>query len=336
MSGDQAAPQESGEGARGGGWSAVPAANGATPADSRPRPVQVGLSTASAYPMSCADAFAMAGRIGYDGVEVMVWNDSLSQDVAALARLSDHYSVPILAIHAPCLLITQRVWGRDPWAKLERSCWMAKELGARTVVVHPPFRWQKDYAATFVEGVAELIEKTGVAIAVENMYPWRASKSRSVLAYLPGHDPTQFPYQYVTLDLSHAATAGDDPLAMTEALGSRLTHLHLADGNGSPKDEHLVPGRGRMPAAEVLNLMAAQNFDGLIVVEVNTRRCRTLAEREADLAECLNFARTHFTPVDEHLVDVERARPKQPEPVADWGAGDFLGDPRMSLPGSDR
>ena len=50
----------------------------------RPR---VALSTASVYPHTCADAFRFAADLGYDGVEVMVWTDPVSQDAAALARL---------------------------------------------------------------------------------------------------------------------------------------------------------------------------------------------------------------------------------------------------------
>ena len=96
--------------------------------------VRVALSSASVYPESTAAAFEMASRLGYDGVEVMVMNDTVSQDPEALRRLSDHYSTPILAIHAPCLLITQRVWGTDPWAKLVRARAAAETLGADTVV----------------------------------------------------------------------------------------------------------------------------------------------------------------------------------------------------------
>ena len=71
---------------------------------------KVGLSTASVYPENTAAAFELAAKLGYDGVEVMVWTDPTSQDPYALLRLSQHYQVPILAIHAPCLIITQRVW----------------------------------------------------------------------------------------------------------------------------------------------------------------------------------------------------------------------------------
>src|SRR3954467_3258346 len=173
----------------------------------------VALSTASVYPMNCADGFAIASELGYDGVEVMVWTDPVSQEAASLARLVDHYEIPLPAIHAPTLLVTQRVWGREPWAKLRRSCEMALELGAGTVVVHPPFRWQREYAGGFVDGVGELTEQYGVRVAVENMYPWRA-RGRELHAYLPGWDPLPHPYAHVTLDLSHTATAGADAFAM--------------------------------------------------------------------------------------------------------------------------
>ncbi|MCW2607404.1 MAG: hypothetical protein JWO60_2097 [Frankiales bacterium] len=82
---------------------------------------RVALATPSVYPQSTADAFETAARLGYDGVEVMVWHDPVSQDINALRRLSDYHEIPILSIHAPCLVICQRVWGNDPWAKLVRS-----------------------------------------------------------------------------------------------------------------------------------------------------------------------------------------------------------------------
>ena len=109
---------------------------------------RVGLSTSSVYPETTAAAFELAGALGYDGVEVMVGTDATSQDPDALKALVDHYEVPILSIHAPCLLVTQRVWGTDPWGKLQRAQAAAERLGADTVVVHPPFRWQRDYAGS--------------------------------------------------------------------------------------------------------------------------------------------------------------------------------------------
>jgi sugar phosphate isomerase/epimerase len=171
---------------------------------------------------------------------------------------------------------------------------MAHAVGAGVVVVHPPFRWQKQYAATFVDGIAALEESTGLRFAVENMYPWRASSRRGMEMYLPGWDPSDEPYANTTIDLSHAAIARSDPVAMARRLGDRLRHIHLTDGTGSAKDEHLVPGRGSTGAAEFLQHLGRTGFAGEIVVEINTRRCRDAAEREADLRESLEFAREHL------------------------------------------
>jgi sugar phosphate isomerase/epimerase len=252
----------------------------------------VALSTASVYPEGCAFAFSAAARLGYDAVEVMVWTDPVSQEAGALGALARLHGIRIASVHAPTLLLTQRIWGPDPWTKVDRSIELAQEVGADTVVLHPPFRWQKEYARDFVEGVAVREHDTGIRLAVENMFPWRA-RQREYQAYLPHWDPVPQPYDNVTLDLSHTATAGSDAMEMARALGSRLAHVHLADGLGSLKDEHLVPGRGAQPCAEFLERLAAQGFSGSVVVEVATRKLLP-EEREIALAESLAFARLHL------------------------------------------
>ncbi len=254
---------------------------------------RVALSTASVYPESTASAFEIASRLGYDGVEVMIWNDPVSQDVNALRRLSDHHQVPVLALHAPCLVITQRVWGTDPWVKLVRAKDAAEVLGAETVVVHPPFRWQRDYVRQFVGGIAQMHDETAVRFAVENMFPLRA-RGREVSAYAPDWDPTLEDFRDFTLDLSHTSVSRTDARVLREVMGDRLSHVHIADGTGAARDEHLVPGRGTQPCAEVLEGLARGGFAGLVVAEVSTRKSEDRAEREADLAEALAYTRLHL------------------------------------------
>lgn len=254
---------------------------------------KVALSTASCYPETCTTAFEMAADLGFDGVEVMVWTDPVSQDPDALRGLSERFGIPVLAIHAPCLLLTQRVWTSDPWTKLVRAQAAAERVGAQTVVVHPPFRWQRDYARGFVEGLQRMQDETDVRFAVENMFPWRA-RNREVAAYLPHWDLLELDSPTTTLDLSHTAVSGSDALEVLDVLGDRLAHVHLADGSGSNRDEHLVPGRGSQPCAEVLERLARNSYDGTVVLEVNTRRALNRDEREADLAEGLAFARLNL------------------------------------------
>src|SRR5690606_25609099 len=103
------------------------------------------LSTSSCYPASTESAFADAARLRYDGMEVMVWKWPETRDPGRLLAFAGTYGVPVLAIHSPTLLLTQRVWGTDAWGKIDRSVELAEAVGAEVVVVHPPFRWQREY-----------------------------------------------------------------------------------------------------------------------------------------------------------------------------------------------
>jgi sugar phosphate isomerase/epimerase len=256
--------------------------------------VPVLLSTSSVFPEPTAAAFEMAAALGYDGLEVMVWTDAVSQDAGALRGLAEHYGVPVRSIHAPCLLVTQRVWSPLPSERLRRSAELAQAVGASIVVVHPPFAWQREYARDFAVGLERLREAyPGVRFAVENMYPVRFGR-REFVPYAPGWDPTVAGFDAYTLDLSHCAASRSDALAMADAMGTALAHVHLGDGIGEGRDEHLVPGRGTQPCGELLSSLASRGFTGSVAVEVATRRAASRTEREADLAEALAFARGHL------------------------------------------
>lgn len=258
------------------------------------------MSTASSFPETTETAFAMAGQLGYDGMELMVLAEPLTQDADALRELMDRHQLPIVSIHSPCLLITSRVWSSDPLVKLARSLELAERVGALVVVVHPPFVWQRAAAANFTAAVAELQSRTAVKIAVENMFPVavgsRIAPGRlTVNTYRPHWNPVPARYAHYTLDLSHTATSGSNALALAQQMGDALTHVHLADGLGSTKDEHLVPGRGGQPCTELLERLVRNDFRGAVCVEISTRGI-SRRRREEDLAESLAFARLALDP----------------------------------------
>jgi sugar phosphate isomerase/epimerase len=165
-------------------------------------------------------------------------------------------------------------------------------------VVHPPFRWQRDYARDFEAGLNKLSADSGIAFAAENLYPLRPGGAE-VTAYAPHWNPVELDVTHATLDVSHAAVSGSDVLEMAGQLGPRLAHVHLGDGTkaGLP-DEHLVPGRGTQPCAELLGKLRADDYRGVVVLEVNTHRAADAAQRAADLAESLAFAREHLARQD--------------------------------------
>ena len=239
-----------------------------------PPPMPVALSTASVFPERTPDAFETAARLGYDGIEVMVTRRTRS---ARTPRCSASCPTITGSLSSPCtrpnLLITQRVWGREPWRKLVRSRELAETLGAKVVVVHPAFRWQREYARDFEERHRRGCgQETDVAFAVENLYPLRArgDRDRRVRAALePGGDGLRARHPgRLACGGVRLGRAGHG-----RALGDRLAHVHLADGTkpGLP-DEHLVPGRGTQPCAELLRWLVGAGYGGLVVLEVSTHR----------------------------------------------------------------
>ena len=255
------------------------------------------LSSSSVYPEKTPDAFDAAAKLGYDGVEVMVYTDPVSQSGDALARLVDYHQVPVLAVHAPGLLLTQLVWGREPWAKLVRAKELAERLGAKIVVVHPPFRWQREYTRGFEEGIAKMSEETDVIFAVENMFPIRAGRQRDLRlraalgsdqARRPERDARPVAHRRLRLRRDRDGQRPRRP-AGAHPPGRRHRRVERPGARRAPG-----PGRGKQPCAELLRGIAATGYQGMVVAEVNTRHAATREDRLADLVETLAFARTHL------------------------------------------
>ena len=113
------------------------------------------------------------------------------------------------ALHAPCLLLTRRIWGTDPVGKIYRAMEVAEEAGAGLVVMHPPFRWQRGYRVWLDERLRGLEERTGVVVAFENMFPVHVG-GRPVTFHTNQDLDDLDRFDDLVLDTSHAAVAGHD------------------------------------------------------------------------------------------------------------------------------
>ncbi len=258
----------------------------------------MGVSTSCFFPLGIEDSFRLAKEAGAEGIEVMITNSPDSYDPRVLDFLSRRFDLPVLSIHAPVLLLTQGVFGLDPAEKLRRSAALANDLGADTVVVHPPFRWQWSYAPRFEKVVGEVVRDYGVHVAVENMFGWCAS-SVSFEAYAPGWNPGELDVESLTLDFSHAAMQNVSGLRLAREWGERLAHLHLCDGTSPQEnfhlfDEHLIPGQGSQPVDKTLELIASTGFRGHVIAEVSTKSAGSEAKRIEAVRRSLNFARYYL------------------------------------------
>lgn len=248
--------------------------------------MKIGFSTTCTFPVTLEASFVMGREAGYDGIEIMISGNKQTRDANYLKHLSEKYKLPILSFHAPTLLLTHFVWGNDPGVKLEKTAELAAETGANTVVVHPPYVWQKEYKGKFLDLVAEVERNTGVVIAVENMFPWKV-KNTSIAAYSPSWEEIVEKTPHLTYDFSHAALSGWNSLEHIKELKDQISHIHLCDGFGNVTDEdkgkifdeHLMPGMGNQRVAECLQYLKSVGWDGHVVAEINTKTARNNIER---------------------------------------------------------
>ena len=197
----------------------------------------------------------------------MVWAETVSQDVDAIAELSERYDMPVLSVHAPCLLISQRVWGANPIPKLDRSVRAAEQLGAQTVVVHPavpvaaPLRRGVHRTGRRAGGVQRRDGRGGEHVPVPRRPVLRRGRRRRSSgcasaaagqgpAYRRSRRPTT--RWTATTPTTRSTCRTPRPRAPTRSTwpagwATGLVHLHLCDG--SRRLRRRAPGAGpRHPA----------------------------------------------------------------------------------------
>jgi len=145
------------------------------------------FSTAPWFRLPLREAFRHIADAGFEAVEVMVTQDPHTQEPHLLQGVAEEFGLAVEAIHAPFLLVTRSVWGADPVGKIYRAVHLAEEVGAGLVVVHPPYLWQMRYRRWIDDSLAEFSARTGVTVAVENMFPVKLPGDRG-LTFHAGQD----------------------------------------------------------------------------------------------------------------------------------------------------
>lgn len=228
-------------------------------------------STGPLFSRDLSWALSVIADAGYDGAELMVTQEAVTQDADAVAAAAAEVGLPIDVVHGPFLLVTRRVFGTDLVAKARRSLELASEVGAGLMIVHPPFRWQADFHQWLLGPGDEEAAALGTRVGVENLYPVRVA-GRPVRFHRytePGH---LTPFRDVVLDTSHFGVSGVDIVHAWHQLAPVAAHLHVSDYRGQGRDSHAPLGHGLLPLAGFLRAVAADGFRGAITLELDCRR----------------------------------------------------------------
>lgn len=253
-------------------------------------------STGSFWMWELERTFGAIAEAGFDAIELMVTRDPRTQSPEIPSRLARREGLRIVAIHAPMLVITRRVWGPNFMPIIERSAALAEGLGVDVVVVHPPYLWELRYQTWLTRQVDRFTAEHGLAVAIENMFRlWIGGTPVRGHRWVSPADLERF--TQITLDTSHCGVDGYDILEALDRVGPHLAHVHISDNRGDHRDSHALPGDGILPLDRFVKRLPEVGYRGVLSVELDLRE---LVRREPDrvvpaLRAAREFCEDHLT-----------------------------------------
>ena len=216
----------------------------------------------------------------------------------AARRCPSYHGMPVLAVHAPMPAAHPAGLGHRPVGQARALDRAGRRRWAPTRwCVHPPFRWQREYARELRRRDRRCASATtGIALRGGEHVPVAGAASREIEAYLPDWDPVPQPYANATLDLSHTADVGLRrrrrwPTASAPGCATSTSPTAPA----RPRTSTWCPGAAPSRARELLEPLAAQRLRRHTSSSRSTPASwRRRTQREVDLAEALAFARLHL------------------------------------------
>lgn len=261
--------------------------------------MRIYASTGPLYAKPLDWALAVIAEAGFDGAELMVTQDPVTQDPDQVLAAATREGIGTPVIHGPFLLVTRRVLGTDLVTKAQRSLALAEAVGADLLVVHPPFRWQPGFQHWLIDEADDAAAAHGTRLGVENLFPVRVG-SRRVRFHRSTAPENLTGFRNIVLDTSHLGVAGHDPDAAYGLLHDRIAHLHVSDNRGEGRDDHAPLGAGRLPLAQFLGRVGQDARTGrhrvgsgrvAITLELDCRphlddRANLVAFLRAELGKC--------------------------------------------------
>ena len=237
-------------------------------------------------------AFELLKQAGFDGVDYSMTGlneeyNMLDKDyikkAAKTKELLKKHNLPCVQAHAPFTFKYTDTISEDNERYLEivRSIEYAAIIGCETIVVHyvkydVPYdvdivKYNLDFYNSFIP----YLEKTGVKIAVENLFR-RSPAKRAFGEYLcDPHRHLEFmdkldsKYFNVCLDLGHTASAGFLPENSIRLLGKKIAITHIQDTDYE-EDCHMPPYTMKQNWEEIAKAFAEVGYDNDISLEIPT------------------------------------------------------------------
>ena len=259
------------------------------------------------YPL--AEALERIAAGGFCNVEI--WGNikhldprNEAENAGELEILCRRLGLRVTSIHAPFTLdyTGEAEELMRAWEELVcKSMDQAQILGAWQLVVHPVTTGIDDSLQAYREIVgrtenalvrlADIAKERGIRLAIENMPAYRKRRY--------GRDIGEL-YRFVStsgrdnlgicLDTGHVVFNKDDAVQELEQYADRIFSVHMNDNIwGMHMDLHLVPGNGSVDWNLFRQVLAGERFEGMIVLELDSR-----GRPSSIFSEAREFVRKYF------------------------------------------
>lgn len=242
-------------------------------------------------------AFKYLAMAGYDGIELSAIDgmsshlvlDNWRALVPAIKRLSQTYSLALLAIEQPM---------RDA-GKMEQAMQAAAELGVPIVNCGPGGKSgdveSLQQSIDDLGSLSRMAEKYGVTLCVKAHVGQSVYNTPTTLQVMSAITSPAFG---IDMDPSHIYRAGENPVEAIAAVISRVKHVHIRDckgrqqGPGKPEDQ--ANGRGDIDLVGYIRILHENGYTGPLDLEIIGAKdytveqcCIIAAESRGHMQACL-------------------------------------------------
>lgn len=236
--------------------------------------MDIGVSTASLYPLHVEDAFAELAGLGVKNVEVFANATCEAQEpiLSQICDIRDNNAMKITSLHPfsspmeSVFVFSEYDRRIDEMMTLYRQFFEGmNKLGAKIFVLHGAILSSKCTVSHYLKQfrmLAEAGREYGITVAQENVSYCLSGR----LEFLKTMKRELVEYANFVLDLKQARRSGEDPLEYVDALKDSIVHCHLSDADESR--DCLPIGRGKFDFATLIKRLRASGFDGALIVEL--------------------------------------------------------------------
>jgi len=245
--------------------------------------MKAGISTASFFNrIHNEDAFIQLKNLGCDLTEVFFTTYSEYEEEFAkkMAGLQDGLTVH--SVHALGTQFEPELYNVSSRVRLDaekifkKVCRAAQILNAKYLTFHGPYRLKKkpyniDYKkfGTRTNEIIQIAEEYGLKLSYENVH------------YAFFNEPFFFqklkefcPMLYGTLDIKQSIQGGIDPYDILEAIGDRLSTVHICDIQSN--NETAAIGKGIFDFEKLINTLKGKKINAPIILELYSKDYLTL------------------------------------------------------------